>query len=279
MTTQLRLRLPVLVCAAGAVASAAVVWLAMPHDREVKALWILLVKLVPFAFGVETIARLELSPAARRRLALAAVPAAFLVYFCYFVPKIFFTSDDGNQLYYYVLTLTPFVILAFVLAYRLGGGRAGTCRRLGYAMLLLQLSGLEDLAFLTVNHQTDPKWTPIPEVWTWASHMTVFIGHPPTKYQAFAFIGTHVVLALLVLFLPARAATALARRIGRRPAAGGTVAAAGTVADEPAPAEPAEAPRPAEPAEAPRPAEPAEAGPAGSAAAGDEVPDVAPAAR
>jgi hypothetical protein len=224
MTAQLRLRLPVLLCGTGAVASAAIIWLAMPHDREVKALWILLVKLIPFVLGVETIARLELSEAARRRLALAAVPATFLVYFCYFVPKIFFNSDDGNQLYYYVLTLTPFLILALVLSHRLGGGRPGTCRRLGYAMLLLQLSGLEDLAFLTVNHQTDPKWTPIPEVWTWASHMTVFIGHAPTKYQAFAFIAVHVVLALLVLFLPARAVRALARRVGRRPLGGGTAA-------------------------------------------------------
>lgn len=252
LTTQLRSRLPVLVCGTIAVASAAAIWLGMPHDREVKALWILLVKLIPFVFGVETIARLELSEAARRRLALVAVPVTFLVYFCYFVPKIFFNSDDGKQLYYYVLTLTPFLILALVLAYRLGGGRPGTTRRLGYAMLLLQLSGLEDLAFLTVNHQTDPKWTPIPEVWTWASHMTVFIGHPPTKYQAFAFIAVHVVLALLVLFLPARAVTAVGRRIGRRTPAGAGAAEPGA-ASEPAevPAElPAEAPADA-PAAAP----------------------------
>jgi hypothetical protein len=40
-----------------------------------------------------------------------------------------------------VLTLTPFLILALVLAYRLGGGSPGMVRRLGYAMILLQLSG------------------------------------------------------------------------------------------------------------------------------------------
>jgi hypothetical protein len=45
-------------------------------------------------------------------------------------------------------------------------------------------------------------------VWTWAHHMTVFVGHPLTRNQAFAFIAVHVVLALLVLFLPA---TALSR--------------------------------------------------------------------
>ena len=53
--------------------------------------------------------------------------------------------------------------------------------------------------------QVDPRFWPIPEVWTWASHMTVFLGHPPTKAEAFGFIGVHLVLAGLVLFLPGRA--------------------------------------------------------------------------
>lgn len=213
----LRRHVPFGICAGLATAAAAVVWFGLPHDREVKSLWILLLKLLPFVFATEAVARLELSPAARRRLALAAVPVSFLVYFCFFVPKIFFYSDDGNTLYYYVLTLTPFVILALVLAVRLGGGAGGTVRRLGYAMLLLMLSGLEDLAFLTTNPHTDPKWTPIPEVWSWASHMTVFLGHPPTKYQAYAFIAVHVVAALLVLFLPAAAVRSTVDRLRRRP--------------------------------------------------------------
>jgi hypothetical protein len=104
------------------------------------------------------------------------------------------------------------MILALSLAYRLGGGSRETSLRLTFAMLLLQLSGLEDLAFLTVNPHTDPEWTPIPEKWTWADHMTVFLGHAASKYEAYAFITVHVVLALLVLFLPVRAVTALARR-------------------------------------------------------------------
>jgi hypothetical protein len=212
-----RRNLPFLLLASAAAATAAFVWLAMPHQREVGSLWVLLAKLVPFVLATEAIARLDLSERARRLLGLLAVPASFLVYFAFFVPKIFFYADQGPTLYYYVLTLTPFVILALTFAYRLGGGRPGTVRRLAYGMLLLMLSGIEDLAFLTINHQTDPRWTPIPERWTWASHMIVFLGgHVPTQHQAYAFIAVHVLLAGLVLFLPARLARSWLARLTPR---------------------------------------------------------------
>jgi hypothetical protein len=140
-----------------------------------------------------------------------------------------------------MLTAAPFVILALTLTFRLGGGRPATTARLAAAMLLLMLSGLEDLAFLLVNPHTDPRWTPIPEVWTWASHIEVFIGHPPTKYEAYAFITVHVLLAVAVLFLPGRVVSAPWRRLRRGP---GPVAAnhpADTSADTSADA-PADAP-------------------------------------
>ena len=210
-----RRHLPFVALAAAAAVAAAFVWFAMPHDREVTALWVLLLKLLPFVLATEAIARLDLAAPTRRKLVVVAVPVAFLVFLCFFVPRMFFFSDDGPTLYYYVLALTPFVILSLVLAYRLGGGPAGGVRRLAYAMLLLMLSGLEDLAFLTVNPHTDPRWTPIPEVWSWASHMTVFLGHPPTKYEAYGFIAVHVALAALVLFLPGRALRAVRLPVGR----------------------------------------------------------------
>ena len=200
-----------IVLTVAAFAAAAGVWFGFPHEKELPSLWVLLVKLIPFILAVEAIAAMNLSAAVRRGIALAAIPVCFLVYFTYFVPKIFF----GEGVYYLVLTLTPFLILAFVLAFRLGGGSGGTARRLGYACLLLQLSGLEDLAYLTVNPHTDPKWTPIPEVWSWADHMTVRVGHELTKNEAFVFIAVHVVLAVLVLTLPDRF---WRRLIGRRPA-------------------------------------------------------------
>ncbi|WP_248962649.1 hypothetical protein [Sphaerisporangium perillae] len=227
----LRRHLGFLVFVALAVAAAAFVWFGLPHDREVKSLWIFLVKLLPFVFATEAVARLDVDLARRLRLPLLLVPAAFLVYFLYFVPKIFFygavesgTRDAYYNLYYNVLTLTPLIILSLVLAYRLGRGDAATVRRLAYGMLLLMLSGLEDLAFLTVNHHTDPAYSTIPAVWEWASHMTVFIGHPPTKYEAYAFITVHVLLALAVFLSPQRWWDALARKVvpSRPPEAGET---------------------------------------------------------
>jgi hypothetical protein len=206
------------VLAALALAAAAWTWLALPHERELRSLWVLLAKLVPFVLATEAAAALD--PAWARRLPLAklAIPAAFLVYFCFFTPKIFFNSGDDtfDELYNLMLTLTPFLILALVLAYRLAGGGAGTVRRLAYAMLLLMLSGLEDLAYILVNPHTDPAWQEIPEVWTWAHHMTVFVGQPLTRNQAFAFIAVHVVAALLVLFLPAAAVRRPLARLQRR---------------------------------------------------------------
>jgi hypothetical protein len=203
---------PFALLAVAAVAAAAVVWLALPREREVGSVWELLAKLVPFVLATEAIARMDADLVRRRWLARIALPAAFLVFFCWFVPKIFYYNEQFDRLYYYVLTLTPFVILSLVLAYRLGGGAPGEVRRVAYACLLLMLSGIEDLAFLVLSPHTDPRFWPIPEVWSWASHMTVFFGHPPTKAEAFAFIAVHLVLAGLVLFLPGRAVAGLRRR-------------------------------------------------------------------
>jgi hypothetical protein len=220
-----------LVLAALTLVTAAWALLALPQEREIGSVWVLLAKLVPFVLATEAVAAFD--PAWARRLPLAklAIPAAFLVYFCFFTPKIFFNVGDDtfDEVYNLMLTLTPFLILALVLAYRLAGGGAGTVRRLSYAMLLLMLSGLEDLAYILVNPHTDPEWQQIPEVWTWAHHMTVFVGQPLTRNQAFAFIAVHVVLALLVLFLPAAAISRPLAWRGRRrsPAAAADRRAAG----------------------------------------------------
>lgn len=196
-----------LLCLAAAVVLAAVIWLALPHEQDTPNAAILLFKLTPFAFAVAGIALADDVVLRRFRLDLIAIPGAFLLFFLYFVPRIFFYSgSDGDfeELYYHMLTAVPLIILSLLLSYRIGGGKPSTTARLGFAMLLLMLSGLEDLAFLLVNPHTDPQWTPIPEVWTWPSHMIVFIGHAPTKYEAFAFIAIHVLLAAAVLFVPGR---------------------------------------------------------------------------
>lgn len=213
-----REQLPFLAAATGALVAAAIVWFVLPHSRTVSSVWVLLFKLVPVLLAAEAIARLDPAILRRAWIHKLAIPGVFLVFFAWFVPKIFFYSDDFDRLYYLMLTLTPVVILGLVLAYRLGGGAASQVRRLAVGMLLLMLSGLEDLAFLVVNHSHFPAsstYAHIPDVWTWASHMAVFLGHPPTKHEAFAFIAVHVTLALLVFFLPQRYVTGLVRRARR----------------------------------------------------------------
>jgi hypothetical protein len=198
-----------------------------PPEREVSSLGAFLVKLVPFVLATEAIARLRLDDRGRSLVFRAALPVCFVVYFCYFVPKIFFYLDDFPKVYVTILTLTPFLILAFVMAFRLGGGSAENTRRSAYGLLLLMLSGIEDLAFLTVNNHTDPEWSSIPERWTWASHMKVRLGHYPTKYEAFAFIALHVIAALVVLFAPVPRRW---RRSTERRTAGATTTAAAPAA-------------------------------------------------
>ena len=186
--------------------SAAMVWAFLPHQQQLSSVWVLAAKLIPVVFAAEAIAVLDVELFRRRNLAMVALPAIFLVFLCYFAPKIFFLASWGtfDQLYFLVITMLPYTVLALVLCYRLGGGTAGRCRRLSYGLLLLMLSGLEDLAFLTVNNHTDPRFTTIPDHWTWASHINVFFGGPVTEHQAYLFISVHVALAMAVLFLPGR---------------------------------------------------------------------------
>jgi len=202
MSTVLRRNAAFLVLVALAAVTAGIVWFVLPHDREVKSLGIFLFKLLPFVFTTEAIARLDVALFRRYHLVRVLVPVSFMVFFLYFVPKIFFYSDDFQNLYYHVLVLTPIVIVSLAMAYRLGGGTPGNVRRVAYAMLLIMVSGLEDLAFLTVNHHTDPQWDHIPATWDWASHMKVFLGHWPSRNEAYAFIAVHVVLVLFVLAAP-----------------------------------------------------------------------------
>jgi hypothetical protein len=203
-----------LVAAAAALALAGYIWFAMPHARTIESVWVLFFKLTPFVAAAVAIAWLDLEWARRLRLHLVAIPICFLVFFLFFVPNIFINAlepgrEGWPELYYHMLAAVPFLILVFVLAYRLGGGSREGVLRLAGAMLLLQLSGLEDLAFLALSG------IPIQDEWTWAHHMTVFAGRPLTKYEAFTFIGLHTALALLVLFLPTRVASSQIRRLVR----------------------------------------------------------------
>lgn len=178
------------------------VWAWLPHDRLLSSVWVLFGKLTPFVAATVAIAWLDPATGRRLRMELWALPAVFVGFFGWFVSNIFVSAlklpgDEAfDELYYHVLLMVPFMILGLLLAYRLGGGARHVVLRLGAAMLLIQLSGIEDLIAVTLQGE-------IPAVWTWASHITVFLGHPASRVEAFVFIAVHLVLAVSVLVLPA----------------------------------------------------------------------------
>jgi hypothetical protein len=213
-----------LIAGLSAVALAAAVYYTSPQEHGLDSLWQLLFHLLPFAAATIAIGHLDQDWSRRLRLPLILPPLCFLVFFCYFVSHVFyyFAQNDfhtyfGN-LYYTQLMLVPYIILVMILCVRLGGGRTATVIRLGVAMVLLQLSGIEDLSFRVILYLREGQ--PIPEVWEWADHMAVRLGGHPTKTQAYVFIAVHVLLAGLVLFLPGRLVTAVRHRLSRRPDAG-----------------------------------------------------------
>ena len=180
---------------------AVIIYFSFSHGREIENIWVFLLKLIPYFTALVAIAYLPREWWANKKMERLFIPGIFLVVFCFFVPKIFFNADNFPDMYFYMLVMTPFLMLGFMLCYRLGGGNREMIFRIGIAMMLLMLSGLEDLAFVTLNDHTDPRWNPIPEVWD-TPHIEVFFGRPPTKNEVFAFIAIHVSLALLVLFFP-----------------------------------------------------------------------------
>ncbi|MEU0568047.1 hypothetical protein ABZ297_22050 [Nonomuraea sp. NPDC005983] len=199
-----------------AVALAAMVRFVIPYEREITSAWMLLAKLTPQIAACFAVAWLDVAWARRLRLHLVALPAIFLAFLLYFVPKTFMTALDMvdksaafEDLYLHVVVFVPFLIVALALSYRLGGGSREGVLRIGAAMTILQMSGLEDLVAVLMNRRLDG----VPEVWDWAHHMTVRLGHVATRNEAYAFIAVHVVLAVLALALPRRLFTALGRRL------------------------------------------------------------------
>jgi hypothetical protein len=208
-----------LLAGALAVALAGLVRFVIPYEREISSLWMLLVKLTPQLAACVAVAWLDVAWARWLRLHLVALPAIFLAFLCYFVPKTFMTALDMvdgtaafEDLYLHVVVFVPFMIVGLVLSYRLGGGSREGVLRIGAAMTVLQMSGLEDLVAVLMNSRLDG----VPEVWAWAHHMTVRLGHVATRTEAYVFIAVHLVLAVLVLVVPGRAVTALGRRMRRR---------------------------------------------------------------
>ncbi len=192
-----------------ALALALYIYLGMPHERDLPSTWVLLFKLVPFFLASFSIAWFPRSKA----LGALLVFATLLPFLGFLVPRALHLAITGfntdpvadtaalvatfGEFYTIVAILVPYIILALALAYRLGGGSAGSSLKVAWAGLLLMLSGYEDLMFWTVN----PRG-PMPEVTRWASHINIFFGRPATQTEFYLFIAAHAVLIAVVFVLP-----------------------------------------------------------------------------
>ncbi|WP_433663827.1 hypothetical protein ACQPW1_17980 [Nocardia sp. CA-128927] len=183
-----------------AVVAAGIVWWVSGRQHSIENVWTLLASLIPFILAAETIASLQPYWFRRGRLVEICALGAFLVVFCFLVPKIFAAAldDDFNRLYSWMRILVPLLILCLALMLRLGGAIPAATRRVSYAGILVMLSGIEDLAFQLLRGK------PLADRWDWADHMTVRLGHVASRNEALAFIVVHLLLAALILFLPDR---------------------------------------------------------------------------
>lgn len=183
-----------------AVILAGIILFVLPQEREVRNLGILLFKLLPFIFASLAIASVKRDVLQNAYLKYILIIGSYLAFFTYLIPKIIFHRGVFEELYYILLITAPYIILCLVLTFRLGGANGGQTFRLAIALLLIMVSGIEDLAYFTVNF--DPNWGPLPEVWDWVTHIAVRIGHPPTRNEIVVFAIVHFILAFGVLVLP-----------------------------------------------------------------------------
>ena len=178
---------------------AGVILFVLPQEREVRNLGIFLFKLLPFIFASLAIASVKRDMLQNKYLQFLLIVGSYIFFFAYLIPKIIFHSDVFVDLYNVLLITAPYIILCFVLIYRLGGANGNQTFRLAMALLLIMVSGIEDLAYFTVNY--DPTWN-LPERWDWVTHIAVRIGHAPTRNEIIVFAIVHFILAFCVLVLP-----------------------------------------------------------------------------
>lgn len=122
------------------------------------------------------------------------------------------TDENAFEpVYQFELLVVSFVTVFALLAYRMGGARTAVVLKTGIAAVLVVISGLNDFTFWCIHtFSTGTK----PTHFTWATHMIVFLGGPPTVLGAAIFVVVHLVLAVGVLCLP------LARWVDRALAGG-----------------------------------------------------------
>lgn len=190
------------VCLAGLVAGlvgSALVWVALPHSREVDSGWDYVIQLAVFFCVIVAVALFPY----RRPAAYVLLLLAFVVFAGYLFPRISWFFYGGAQaqaqadsFYTHLYKLMyPALVLTVTAAYRLGGGTSGRCLKIAWTGVLILFSGFVDVMWQVVNP------VPIPDRID-APHIAAILGGPVSFPTAVVFTICHLPLIVGLNLLP-----------------------------------------------------------------------------
>ena len=194
--------------AAAGAAVTALIMLLLPPDRTLHGFGDFALKVSPLFLAVMTIALFPRGGS----WSLGLVLLGFLFYLGYvdsaFVIQVGHLLDAAladqakeqfNAFYRFAIFVNAYTVLSAVFAYRLGGASTARVLKLGGAGILLLISGLNDLTMWAMYPWPDGQR---PTVFSWASHVSIFLSHAPTLPEMLLFMALHLLLVAALLALP-----------------------------------------------------------------------------
>jgi hypothetical protein len=180
------------------------IWLAIPREPEIEALWHLYVKLATYGCIISFIAFFPNN----LKYGHILVYLPFLIFLGYLIPRVSFFGVTGNVIvtdfetvgeWYTLLYLLVVQMINFSVsfAYRMGGGTPGKTLKISLLATITLFSGFLDIAFYTINPVEIPEGGLI-----YAHHIIVFLGHAPSYTGTIIFALCHIPLFIFVLLAP-----------------------------------------------------------------------------
>ena len=155
----------------------------------------------------------------KRQYLLLSLP--FIFFLGFVCPKMNYSAMCNHMEEYYIyenIFLYPLIILSVCAAYRIGGGKSGLCIKTGLNGILLLFSGFLDLMWHVVNGLEykefmniairtiiDAYGTSIDRVVKYKlsiPHIEIILGHFPGWDGLLLFIFVHLILIVMLNFLP-----------------------------------------------------------------------------
>jgi len=177
----------------------------LPADRTVDNVGELLLRLSPLCAAVAAVAMFPrgkwgaILVAAGVLCYMGLVDTVYVIRTFEFIDSAASGADDGfARFYQFTLFVNAFTVLFALFAFRLGGASTASTGKAGVAGILIVISGLNDLTYWLLADWPGGR----PARLEWASHIEVFVGHPPSVIEAAVFLAVHLLLAAGVLLLP-----------------------------------------------------------------------------